>query len=157
MNFINPIEILQLQDATYIGNIDSGIIKRKKRKLFAEIELSNDGLYNYNGTKIQKSDCERVINELDNEELKEFYYYLSTNLTLNNFLTYGDESLFASFRQESIYKVPEFIDFINPFFADRFDKILLRAFKVNDNNLLASVLRTQILVNQANINIAFKL
>lgn len=156
MNFINPIELLQLQNATYAGSIDSGIIKRVKRKLFAEIELSDDGLYNYKGTKIQKSDCERVINELDNEERKEFYYYLSTNLPLNNFLANGNETLFTSFRQESIYKVPEFINFINPFFADRFDKVLLKAFKANNTNLLASVLRTQILINQSYINRAFK-
>jgi hypothetical protein len=156
MQYINPIEILQLQNASYAGSIDTDTIKREKRKLFAEIELSDNGLYNYNGLDITKSDCERVINELDNEEKKEFYYYLTTNPSLNNFLTTGNEKLFNSFSQESIYKIPEFITFINPFFSERFDKTLLRAFKANDTKLLTSILRTQILVNQSNINVAFK-
>ncbi len=156
MNFINPIEILKLQNATYAGSIDPDTIKREKRKLFAEIELSDKGLYNYYGLDITKSDCEKAINELDNEEKKEFHYYLTTNPSLNNFLTTGNEKLFNSFSQESIYKIPEFISFINPFFSERFDKTLLRAFKANDTKLLTSILRTQILVNQSNINVAFK-
>lgn len=156
MQYINPIEILQLQNATYAGSIDTDTIKREKRKLFAEIELSDNGLYNYNGFDITKSDCERVINELDNQEKKEFYYYLTTNPSLNSFLTTGNEKLFNSFSQESIYKIPDFIAFINPFFSERFDKSLLRAFKANDTKLLTSILRTQILVNQSNINVAFK-
>lgn len=156
MQYINPIEILQLQNATYAGGIDTDTIKREKRKLFAEIELSDNGLYNYNGVDITKSDCEKAIHELDNEEKKEFYYYLTTNPSLNNFLTTGNEKLFNSFSQESIYKIPEFIAFINPFFSERFDKILLKAFKANDTKLLTSILRTQILINQSNINVAFK-
>jgi hypothetical protein len=156
MNFINPIEVLQLQDANYAGSIDIDTIKRAKRKLFAEIELSDNGLFNYNGINISKSDCERAINELDNEERKEFYFHLTTNEALNNFLANGDEKVFIPFSQESIYKIPEFINFINPFFSERFDKSLLKAFKANDFKLLTSILRTQILINQSNINIAFK-
>jgi hypothetical protein len=124
MNFINPIEVLQLQDANYAGSIDIDTIKRAKRKLFAEIELSDNGLFNYNGINISKSDCERAINELDNEERKEFYFHLTTNEALNNFLANGDEKVFIPFSQESIYKIPEFINFINPFFSERFDKRL---------------------------------
>jgi len=156
MNFINPLEILQLQNTTHADSIDTSIIKREKRKLFAEIELSDNGLYNYNGFDITKSDCEKAINELDNEEKKEFYYYLTTNPSLNNFLTTGNEKLFYSFGAESIYKIPEFITFINPFFSERFDKSLLKAFKANDTKLLTSILKTQILVNKPNINVAFK-
>jgi len=38
MNFINPIEILELQ--TYlVSEIDSSMIKKAKRKLFADIDL----------------------------------------------------------------------------------------------------------------------
>lgn len=156
MQYINPIEILGLSNAAYAGSIDTDIIKREKKKVFAEIELSDTGLYNYNGFDITKSDCEKAINELDNEEKKEFHYYLTTNPSLNNYLTTGNEKLFNSFSQESIYKIPEFVLFINPFFSERFDKSLLKAFKANDTKLLTSILRTQILVNQSNINIAFK-
>lgn len=156
MQYINPIEILGLSNAKQAGNIDAEIIKREKKKVFAEIELSDSGLYNYNGLQLTKSDCEKAINELDNVEKKEFHCYLVTNPSLNNFLTSGDENLFTCFSQDSIYKIPEFISFINPFFSERFDKSLLKAFKANDTKLLISILRTQILVNQANINAAFK-
>ena len=38
MNFINPIEILELEN-TDIAVIDNSIVKKAKRKLFADIDL----------------------------------------------------------------------------------------------------------------------
>ncbi len=70
MIYINPIEILELKDKE-VNEIDSSIIKKSKRRLFADIDLSDSGFYEYNGQKLTKSDCEKAIDELeDNEEMK---------------------------------------------------------------------------------------
>ena len=157
MLFINPLELLKLENQSEINLITSDIIKKNKRKLFADIELSDNGAYYYKGYDITKSDCESVINELDNKEKKEFYHYLvNTNPLLNDYLTSGNESLFSAFTHENIYKLPEFIAFINPYFSERFDKTFLKAFKSNDEKFLTSILKAQILLNQGNINSAFK-
>ena len=50
MIFINPIEILELKDKE-VSEIDSSIIKKSKRILFADIDLSDCGFYEYNGQK----------------------------------------------------------------------------------------------------------
>lgn len=155
MNFINPLEILDLKNAE-INSIDNIAIKKAKRKLFADIDLSEDGQLNYKGIKLTKSICERAIDELENNEKKEFYSYLLTNEPLNKFLTSGNEQLFNNFKQEGIYKLDEFINFISPYYSTRFDRSITNAFNKNNIDLFRSILRTQFLISKAAIGAAFK-
>jgi len=155
MNFINPLEILDLKNAE-INSVDNIAIKKAKRKLFADIDLSEDGQLNYKGLKLTKSICERAIDELENNEKKEFYSYLLTNEPLNNFLTSGNEQLFSNFKQEGIYKLDEFINFISLYYSVRFDRSVTNTFKKNNTDLFRSILRTQFLISKTDIGTAFK-
>jgi hypothetical protein len=129
MQYINPIEILGLSNTIDTTSIDNEIIKKAKRKLFADIDLSDNGLYEYYGLKLTKGDCEKAIDELANNDLKEFYLYLATNKKLNAFLVNGNDEVFTNFKQDSVFKLPEFLKFISPYFAPKFDKLLLNAFE----------------------------
>ncbi|MBK7809405.1 MAG: hypothetical protein IPJ51_24450 [Saprospiraceae bacterium] len=155
MNFINPIEILELEN-TDIAVIDNSILKKAKRKLFADIDLSDYGHLDYKGLSITKTDCEKVIDELENPNALEFYSHLVSNKLLNDFLINGNERLFESFKQESIYKLPEFVKFINPYFSPKFDRAILKAFSDDDEERLRKILRTQVLISTADLNLAFK-
>jgi len=155
MQFINPVEILEL-DTSEISSVDNSLIKKAKRKLFADIDLSDNGHFEYKGHSLTKNDCEKVIDELESPNALEFYSHLAKNNLLNDFLVNGNDKLFSSFKQESIYKLPEFIKFISPFFAPKFDKALLKAFVDEDSEKLRSILRTQSLISTADLNIAFK-
>jgi|GEM_PF-3410659 len=155
MIYINPIEILELKNAD-VNSIDGNAIKKAKRKLFADIDLSEDGHLNYKGIKLTKSACERAVDELEDHEKKEFYSYLLTNEPLNNFLASGNEQLFSNFKQEGIYKLDEFINFISSSFSSKFNKSITNAFKKNDIGLFRSILRTQILIGKTDIGTAFK-
>lgn len=155
MVYINPIEILELKDKE-VNEIDSSIIKKSKRRLFADIDLSDSGFYEYNGQKLTKSDCERAIDELEDKNKIEFYSHLSTNLELNKFLANGSNELLNSLKQESIYKLPEFIDFISPFFSAKIDHILLKSFQNKDLELFSSALRAEYLISKNDLNKAYK-
>lgn len=156
MQYINPIEILELSSIIDTTSIDSDIIKKTKRKLFAEIDLSDNGHFEYYGLQLTKGDCEKVIDELSNKDLKEFYLYLASNKKLNTFLVNGNDSVFINFQQDSIFKLPEFIKFISPYFAPKFDKALLHAFESLDEEQTKSILKTSFLIDQSEINIAYK-
>jgi len=156
MQFINPIEILQLSTVADSSQIDSDTIKKAKRRLFADIDLSDDGHYDYYGLQLSKGDCEKAIDELSNNDLKEFYLYLTSNQKLNEFLVNGNESVFDSFKQDSIFKLPDFINFISTYYAPKFDKALSNAFENEDVELLKSILKTSFLVSQSNVNTAYK-
>lgn len=160
--FINPIELLKLQDHN-IQEINNLLIKKSKRKLFADIDLSDDGLFDYKGVPLTKTDCETAIDSLENPDYVEFYLYLSnSNQPLNNFLVNGDESFFSKLSQESIYKLPEFVDFISPYYTPRFDRALLKSFIEFNNGSINSIvktkriLQTQMLISSSNTNTAFK-
>lgn len=156
MQYINPIEILQLSNAVESSQINSDTVKKAKRRLFADIDLSDDGYFNYYELQLSKGDCERSIDELSNTDLKEFYLYLSSNKKLNEFLVNGNESIFYHFKQDSIFKIPDFINFISPYYSKKFDKAILRAFDIEDVELLKSILKTSFLISHNDVNTAYK-
>lgn len=153
--YVNPIEILGLINSSNITSIDNEIIKKAKRKLFADIDLSDNGFFEYYGQQLSKGNCEKAIDELSNNDYKEFYLYLANNKHLNDFLASGSEVIFNNFKQDSIYKLPEFVKFISPYFAPKFDKALLVAYEKGDAELTKSILHTSILIAQTDLNIAF--
>lgn len=156
MPFINPIEILRLQHVEIV-NLNADNIKKAKKRLFAEIDLSDEGLFYYNGYQLTKSDCELAIEDLNNKDKKEYYYQLANGLKpLNDYLVTGGDQFFSHFKQESIYRLPDFINFINPFFAENFSRSLLRAFKENNPNQISAILRDQVLFGTQSVNIAYK-
>ena len=162
MTFINPIDILELQNYS-TTEIDSSMIKKAKRKLFANIDLSDDGLFDYKGILLTKADCEAAINNLENFDNISLYSYLANkNQLLNNFLINGDKRFFSKIQQEYLYNLPEFVNFISPYFAQQFDKVLLKTFAEFTNGCFNSeidtidILQTQLLIATSDINTAFK-
>ena len=155
MVYINPIEILELKD-TDVQDIDSSLVKKAKRRLFADIDLSDNGHHEYHGQNLTKSDCEKAIEELEDKEKVEFYYHLASNLELNSFLANGNSELLNNLKQESIYKLPPFVNFISPFFASKIDLVLLKSFQNKDFQLFSSALRADNLISKDNLNRAYQ-
>ena len=154
--YINPIEILGLGNFTDANRIDNDVIKREKRKLFADIDLSDNETLEYHGLHISKGNCEQAIDKLINNDIKEFYLYLANNIQLNEYLVNGNDAFYNSFKLDSIFKLKEFVKFISPYFAVKFDKSLLISFEKNNITKTKSILNTIILIEQTEINIAFK-
>ncbi len=154
--YVNPIEILGLSNTTDTTSIDNEIIKKAKRKLFADIDLSDNGVFEYYGIQLTKGNCEKAIDELTNNDFKEFYLYLANNKPLNEFLASGKEAIFKNFKQDSIFKLPEFVKFISPYFTPKFDKALLAAFENDNADLTKAILNTSSLIAQTELNSAFK-
>jgi len=113
-HYINPIALLNFTAESDIG-LDSYTIRKAKRSLIADIELSDTNAINFNGVELTKSDCLRVIDELDDKDKKDFHYFIFEHKPLLNFLTNGDLTFFTNYKIESIYKLPEFINFISPY------------------------------------------
>lgn len=154
--YINPIELLGLSNVESPSSIDNETVKKEKRKLFADIDLSDDGFLDYHGLKLTKGNCEKAVDELNLPDNKEFYFYLANNKALNEFLINGNATLFSSFKQDSIFKLPEFIDFISPYYSIQFDKALLGAFEKNNLTLFTSILKAPQLFAQSDVNNAYK-
>ena len=135
-NFINPVEILHLEHLE-LSAIDSTGIKKAKRMLFADIDLSDDGSMDYKGAKLSKNDCEAVIDLLDDPSLLSYYHYLANNPAFNDYLTSGNDAWFQAYLQDDIFGEPGFLHFIGPLLAPRLDGSLLRTLNEILNHLVS--------------------
>jgi tetratricopeptide (TPR) repeat protein len=154
-NYINPIELLNLNKDLTSG-FDGLTIRKAKKVLLAEIELSDTETTIHNGIELTKSDCLRAIDELDNKDKKDFHLFIFQNRDLNNFLSNGDLSFFNNYKVESIYKLPEFIDFVSPYFAQQYEKALSKNYKFNKLNNVRKLISVKPIVNEAYIEECFK-
>jgi len=155
MNFINPIEVLNIIN-TELSSIDGTIIKKAKKRVIADIELSDNGHYNYGDYEYTKSDIERVVDRLENPENLEFYYFIAKHEDLNGFLKNGDIEFVTFFRQESIYQLQSFIQFISPYYAISFDKFITTSYKHNNIERLRKAFQIPELFTLADRNVAYK-
>ncbi|QEM03147.1 hypothetical protein DIU31_006275 [Mucilaginibacter rubeus] len=127
MTFINPIDILQLgQDEA--SDITPTLIKRAKKRIYADIELSDDGVYHYKGKSFSKSDIDHAINQLDDHDKLEYYLFINKYQDLQNFLYSQDDRLINNFRNEAIFLHPGFIEFISPYFAASFNILIYKTY-----------------------------
>ena len=155
MNFLNPIEILNL-DNYPLQEVNEAIIRNTKRKFFTELHLDHNDELKIHDNIYSKSDCEKAIEKLSNESDLSFYYYLvKQENDLNIFLYNGDITFIETYVKKELHNDEDFINFINPFFAISFDKALLTAFTSNDKLLLQEVLTTKQLFSNNYINQAY--
>jgi hypothetical protein len=153
--FINPIEILKL-DSLDISAIDGTAVKKAKRQLFADIDLSDTGHLEYKGNTLSKNDCEAAINQLDNPVYIDYYHYLAHAPLLSDFLASGKEDWFSQYKQDDIYGDLGFRMFIGTYLAPRLDRSLVRAFLDKDGAQLKSMLKGLVLLQPAEVDVAFR-
>ena len=152
-NYINPIELLCLDTITGFDNLE---IRKAKKRLLAEIELSENETINYNGIELTKSDCIKAIDELDYNDKKDFHLFIYQNNELNTFLKKGDLAFFEKYKTESIYKLSDFIDYISVYFSSQYGKMLSRNFKDQNYNDVKLLLSVKPIVNEVYIDDCYK-
>ena len=150
MNYINPYELLGL------ATEDVSAAKKQKNKLLAEIELSDSQIVIYNGSELTKSDCINAIDDLDNKDKRDFHFFIYQHDKLLNFLTRGELDFFFNYQAESIYKIPEFIEFISPFFSERYNTALLNNVKKKNLTNLYKIVAVKPIVNDVFLEKCFQ-
>ncbi len=155
MHYINPYELLEITPEN-LSDADSATIKRAKKKLLAEIELGDTDMIIHQDIELNKSDCIRAIDDLDNKDKSEFHFFIYKHKHLKRFLTSGKISFFDNYQAESIYKLPEFLDFISQFFSEQYDKVLLENFKKWNQQAVAKILSVKPITNEAYFEKCFK-
>lgn len=146
MNYINPYRLLDV-NATILSDIDPKALIKEKKKLLQEIELSDTETITHNGIQLTKSDCIRAIDEIDNPAKRDFHFFIFQNKDLNDFLSHGRLTFFEYFRTESIYKLPEFLDFVSPYFSFQYNRVLSKAFKTKNYQAVAKILSVKPITN----------
>ena len=147
MQYINPFELLNIT-TTNPSNMDAVTVKKAKRILFAEIDLSDTNTIQYKGIELSKSDCIRISDELDNKDKCEFHLFILQDKYLNEFLCKGSLLFFDNFRFEYIYKQPEFLDFISAYFSEKYDNLLSESYKKKNLKDVSRILSIKPITNE---------
>ena len=163
MKYVNPLSLLNVAPHEVVS-LDTAAIKKLRRKLFSEIELSDDGAFHLNGVSYTRSECEKALDSLEDQSDLKHHAYLLHNKPLLDLLTTGDTSIFQATQLESAYLDSGFQNFISPFFAPRYDKALLEAFKIDASDksgaasrtMLDNVLKLGVLITPSYESIAYR-
>ena len=63
MKYVNPLSLLGIQPFD-IASLDTAMVKKLRRKLYAEIELSDDGAFHMDGVSYTRSECEKALDSI---------------------------------------------------------------------------------------------
>lgn len=148
MIYINPFDLLLsiTSDNTSDGN--DLAIKKAKRKLFAEIELSDSQTILYEEVELNKSNCIKILDELDDKNKFDFHLFIFYQKNLLSFLTRNDLIFFEKYQVESIYKSIDFINFISPYFSESYNSALLKNIRYNNYANVEKILSVPPIVNE---------
>jgi hypothetical protein len=150
MNFVNPYEVLELD------TLDNSEIKKAKRKKLTEFDLSDDGTIEFKNFKIHKADFLKATDDLDNEQKSQFYWSIKNNPELSSFLSSGDTWFFVNYQTQRIFSNPDFIEFVSPYFAYQYNKVLFQTFEEENSSLLKKLSANPILVSPSQTDKAYQ-
>ena len=150
MKFINPYEVLELDTP------DNSEVKKAKRRKLTEFDLSDDGSIEFKNLKIHKADFLKAADELDNEQTSQFYWSIKNNPELSNFLVSGDTWFFVNYQTQRIFSNPDFVEFVSPYFAFQYNKVIFQTFDEGNTSLLKKLVANPILVSPAQTDKAYQ-
>ena len=156
MVYINPFDLLEVITSEKISDTDNSILKKAKRKLLTELELSDLQEIYYRGRQLIKSDCLKILDDLDDKNKTDFHFFIFQKKTLLDFLTNGDLSFFNNYSVESIYKSIDFLNFVSPYFTESYNKSLTRNFKIGNYENTSLILSVKPLTNDVSIEACYK-
>ncbi len=157
MQYINPFE---LYDLNLKKDINSSIIRRAKRKLLVELDLSEEQFINYKGLKISKDEILKLSDnfgeEFQHEEKIMFHKFIFETKQLSNFLSFGNIEFFEFFEAKEKYKQESFLNFIKPYYIDKFNDLSFNCFVKNEFIDLRYLVKNNIFENTINEKLCYE-
>ena len=134
--YLNPFELLDLEESTNPFGVDDRHIRKLKRALLHEIDLEDGHLPWLPGLTVERSRAITVLDELDHERLREHHALVFTNKRLLAFLSRGDHEHFLVDRDTSrldlidvIERDTDFREWLSSYFVSQYDRVLAMAIR----------------------------
>jgi tetratricopeptide (TPR) repeat protein len=142
-HYINPLELLRLNENEETGSLDPKVLQRAKKALLHEIQLEDGQIEWMPGLHIDRSQAIRICDELNDKTRLYYHYHISKNRGLSAFLQRGDLRHFLvdeSIQPREIMALLKddregFGTWLSPRFAAQFDLVLTKA--IEHRNILA--------------------
>lgn len=138
MQYVNPYLLLGIEPGTLFDNPAS--IRSAKKRVLAEIAFEN--YITVNGVEVSRSDALRVIEELDDEDIRGIHARVFAYKEFSKFLSNGEGHCFnLNGRAERFGETYDegFVSLLSPFYAYQFNKALTGAIKSGRSEKVATM------------------
>lgn len=145
--YINPFQLLEADRDADLDDFDIKTIQKLKKNLLQEIELE-DGLLPWMGEiNFDKSKIISYLEDLNDEQLKEYHWRVFKDESLLNFLSKGEINFFTELPSQELIDIrieirddENFATWIGEYFTKQYDKLLSIAIQKNKSNLVKVLL-----------------
>lgn len=139
MDYLNPYDFLQLVPGEG-GRVESSELKRARRRILADFELSGEVALDYKGRAIDKSTALRACDELEDPILRVWHYRVHSSEGLRDFLVEADIEKMRSFPPENELQDYEFKSWLSKYLAPGFDRLLTHSLRKSKYRQVSQVL-----------------
>lgn len=134
--YLNPFELLDLEESTNPFGVDDRHIRKLKRALLHEIALEDGHLRWLPGLTVDRSRAITVLDELNHERIRGHHALVFTNKKLLAFLSRGDNEHFLVDRDSSrldlidvIERDTNFREWLSGYFVVQYNRVLATAIR----------------------------
>ncbi len=147
-HYLNPFELLNPPLDYAFDDFDAKIILKLKKALLQEIDLEDGAVSWIPGFKVDKSRAIGLCDELNDDQKREYHWFVYSDKPLLNFLTKGSHDHFLVDEHDSRAEIIEyledvdngFIDWLGAIFAPQFDRVLSKAIDSGNTLILDCLL-----------------
>jgi len=147
MKYVNPLSFLT--DRSYSANEppDKKDLLLQKKKLLAEIELSERQTVLVKEAELNKDDILKLFEGLQNGDDVFYHAAIAADAVLYDFLTTGNLTGNGRFANNLLYSETGFLRFIAPYYKDVFTTAVLKALRNDEIEMLTKLWHNPVLLD----------
>lgn len=130
MAYVNPFDLLEVQAP---AQLDATQLKREKKRLLAEFELSGEVEIAVGDHRLDKARLLKLFEELEDPEQRSFHAEVAARPALQKFLSEASLDLFYEQQLSKLAGLhADFLRWLGPLFAPPFNRRLVHALRQKD-------------------------
>ncbi|MBC7863134.1 MAG: hypothetical protein IAF38_09180 [Bacteroidia bacterium] len=155
MYYVSPFTLLGITEVSN-ARIERKDLQLAKKKMLAEIELSDSQTVKINEKEFNKDEILKIFEELEDEKVIEYHRIIAQDKAFILFLEKGFISDYNNLKKTPETENSDFMDFVSPYYRERFEPELNKLFKAKDFFNLTKLLKTNRFMNMSDEEACFK-
>lgn len=139
MHFLNPISLLSEFLPEWSDGLSPEQIKQARKVILAELELQQAVTLMVNGQEWDKDSILKGLEQLGDKAVYSHYHRIHASPALEAFLLKGDTAFFFGKNAHTPFEEADFVKFVMPYFAPRYQKALLWGIQQQKHRLVKSM------------------
>lgn len=154
MKYLNPLTLLNNMNGGPVDMRDNAALSLLRKKMMAELELSDDKALRINGQAFSKHELLQFFDQLQFSGVSAYHQQIAEDPVLLHFLETGNMK--GPLLDKPWYKDANFISFISPYYEPLFTVAVLNSLKQRDVTATHTLFSAPMLMDGAHITASYK-